>query len=404
MPQQITPETRERYVRALQMRDNGATFREIAEACGYADAGTARYAWIGGLRLAGRDSEVPTRTPRRIRVTMPNASGQPVTRVMTVDSLESWTTTSTLTFGIEIECVGLTQLSAARALRDAGVHCEVPGYTHRTMASWKVVPDGSLRGRNGACEVVSPVLIGTDGLAEVRTVMKILRDAGARVNESCGMHVHVGVDNLSRAEQAAVIEMYHAFQWAFTAWVKERRINGSWARLRNAAMTTTLVSSWMRAQDNDAVRSVSRYNDRYFALNVASYERHGTFEFRAHHGSLNGTNAAAWIALTTAFIEYARLAVARGNRVGDMLWSAWGIGAAWIDNERTIGNSRGRNMPSQDVLDACNGQTIPNTRESAGFAARQLVTILVNNGLLASDVGEYLKQRACNIPTNNRNQ
>lgn len=396
MPQQITPETRERYIRALQMRDNGATFREIAEACGYADAGTARYAWIGGLRLAGRDSEVPTRTPRRIRVTMPNASGQPVTRVMTVDSLESWSTTSTLTFGIEIECVGLSQGAAAAALQRAGVRCETPGYTHETMATWKVVPDGSLRGRNGACEVVSPVLSGTDGLAEVRTVMKILRDAGARVNESCGMHVHVGVDQLTLAEQAAVIEMYHAFQWAFTAWVKERRINGSWARLRNARDTQTLAREWAGVQSMSDLHAVSRYNNRYHALNVASYERHGTFEFRAHHGSLNGTNAAAWIALNTAFIEYARLAVARGNRVGDMLWSAWGIGAAWIDG--------GRNMPSQDVLDACNGQTIPNTRESAGFAARHLVTILVNNGLLANDVGEYLKQRACNIPTNNRNQ
>lgn len=394
MPQQITPETRERYVRALQMRDNGATFREIAEACGYADAGTARYAWIGGLRLAGRDSEVPTRTPRRIRVTMPNASGQPITRVMTVDSLESWTTTSTLTFGIEIECVGLSQHHAARALRDAGVHCEVPGYTHRTMASWKVVPDGSLRGRNGACEVVSPVLSGTDGLAEVRTVMKILRDAGARVNESCGMHVHVGVDNLSRAEQAAVIEMYHGWQWAFTAWVKERRINGSWARLRNAAMTTTLVNSWKRAEDNDAVRSVARYNDRYYALNVASYERHGTFEFRAHHGSLNGTNAAAWIALHLAFIECAREAVRRNS--GGLMWMGTMYGTEWQDN--------GRNTAERNGVVPAGTASVANTRESAKFAAIQLVCMLKANGLLADDVCEYLKQRACNIPTNNRNQ
>ena len=396
MPQQITPETRERYIRALQMRDNGATFREIAEACGYADAGTARYAWIGGLRLAGRDSEVPTRTPRRIRVTMPNASGQHITRVMTVDSLESWTTTSTLTFGIEIECVGLMDYQAAQALERAGVRCERPGYTHATMSTWKVVPDGSLRGRNGTCEVVSPVLSGTDGLAEVRTVMKILRDAGARVNESCGMHVHIGVDQLSLAEQAAVMELYHGFQWAFTSWVKERRINGSWARLRGAVMTKRLADEWRGVRSMSDLHQVAEHNNRYYALNVASYARHGTFEFRAHHGSLNGTNAAAWIALHVAFIEYARLAVARGYRSDDALWTSWGVGGVWTNGRD--------NMPSQDVLDACNGQTIENTRESAGFAARQLVTVLVNNGLLASDVGDFLKQRACNIPTNNRNQ
>lgn len=395
MPQQLTPETRERYIRALQMRDNGATFREIAEACGYADAGTARYAWIGGLRLAGRDAEVPTRTPRRITVTMPAPSGVgQMTRVMTVDSLESWTTTSALTFGIEIECVGLMDYQAAQALERAGVSCERPGYTHRTMASWKVVPDGSLRGRNGTCEVVSPVLSGTDGLAEVRTVMKILRDAGARINESCGMHIHIGVDTLSRDEQVAIMEMYHAWQWAFTAWVKERRINGSWARLRNARDTRTLVNSWRQAADTDALRSVARYNNRYHALNVAAYERHGTFEFRAHHGSLNGTNAAAWVALHLAFIECAREAVRRGS--GGLMWMGFAHGAEWQDG--------GRNIPATDGHSISAQPMIRNSRESAKSSAIQLVCMLKANALLADDVCEYLKQRACNIPSNNRNQ
>lgn len=396
MPQQITPETRERYIRALQMRDNGATFREIAEACGYADAGTARYAWIGGLRLAGRDSEVPTRTPRRIRVTMPNASGQPVTRVMTVDSLESWSTTSTLTFGIEIECVGLSQGAAAAALQRAGVVCMTPGYTHETMATWKVVPDGSLRGRNGACEVVSPVLSGTDGLAEVRTVMKILRDAGARVNESCGMHIHIGVDQLSKEEHVAIMEMYHAWQWAFTAWVKERRINGSWARLRDAHQTRNLVTSWLNTNGRSALNRVAEYNNRYYALNVASFARHGTFEFRSHHGSLNGTNAAAWIALHLAFIENAREAVRRGQ--GGLMWMATACGGEWQNN--------GRNTPETDpALTAPHvAPLVRNTRESAKTSGHSLVRMLMVNGHLASDVMEYLMQRACNIPTNTRNQ
>lgn len=393
MPQQITPETRERYIRALQMRDNGATFREIAEACGYADAGTARYAWIGGLRLAGRDSEVPTRTPRSIRVTLPNASGQPITRVMTVDSLESWTTTSTLTFGIEIECVGLMDHQAARALMAAGVRCERPGYTHATMATWKVVPDGSLRGRDGTCEVVSPILSGTDGLAEVRTVMKVLRDAGARVNESCGMHIHIGVDVLERAEQAALIEMYHGWQWAFTAWVKERRINGSWARLRNASATASLARSWRNAIDNDEAENVARYNNRYHALNVAAYERHGTFEFRAHHGSLNGTNAAAWIALHLAFIECARQAVARN--AGGLTWMATMHGAEWQDDGSNIAARHGIQTAAPIVR---------NTRNTAKSSAIQLVCMLQANGLLTDDVSTYLKQRACNIPANTRNQ
>jgi len=392
MPQQITPETRERYIRALEMRDNGRTFREIAEACGYADAGTARYAWIGGLRLAGRDTEIPTRTPRRIRVSMPNANGGQTTRVMTVDSLESWVTTSTLTFGIEIECVGLMDYQAVTALRNAGVHCERPGYTHQTMPEWKVVPDGSLRGRNGACEVVSPVLRGTEGLAEVRTVMKVLRDAGARINESCGMHIHIGVDGaLTRQEQAAVIRLYHGWQWAMTAMVLERRINNSWARLRSASQSEQLAMQWESDYTNSEMRSWAGSQNRYYALNVAAFGRHGTFELRAHHGSLNGTNAAAWVAFNLAFFEYAKLCVQRGTRNENMLWNGslvdvdgtWHYGAEHCD-------ASGMSTPI----------TIPNTRQSATDAFKRLCQILMVNGLITTELFEYLLQRAGNIPTN----
>lgn len=395
MPQQMTPETRQRYITALAMRDNGATFREIAEACGYADAGTARYAWIGGLRLAGRDAEIPTRTPRSIRVSMPNGNGGQMTRVMTVDSLESWVTTSTLTFGIEIECVGLMDYQAVTALRNAGVHCERPGYTHRTMPEWKVVPDASLRGRNGSCEVVSPVLRGTEGLAEVRTVMKVLRDAGARINESCGLHIHIGVDGaLTRQEQAAVIRLYHGWQWAMTAMVLERRINNQWAHLRTAERTERLARMWEHGEgtDYDNHRGWAGMQDRYFALNVAAFGRHGTFELRAHHGSLNGTNAAAWVAFNLAFFEYAKMCVQRGTSNENMLWNGSGVDVDGTWHHYTSQHCDAMGNPAPVTID--------NTRESATVAFQRLCHILKSNGLLTDEVCLYLMQRAGNIPTN----
>ena len=404
MPQQLTPETRERYTRALAMRDNGATFREIAQVCGYADPATARYAWIGGLRLAGRHVEIPTRTPRRIGVTLNNGR---TTRVLTVDTLESWSTTSTLTFGIEIECVGLYPRRAAEALRNAGITCVDAGYTHQRMTDWKVVTDGSLSGRNGSCEVVSPVLRGSDGLAEVRTVMKVLREAGAHVNQSCGMHVHVGVDHLTRKQQANIIRAYHGFQWAMTAWIRERRINNSWAKFRSYEDSKSLADHWEQYGPSTAQRE-----NRYYALNVASFARHGTFEFRAHHGSLNGTSAAAWVALQLAFIEKvcamvsdheARLALlatpeqrlaAETAFREEMLWAgdtqfytgAWHYGM--------------NDMRRTDIGGAVIEHVENNTRESARHAAHGLVSLLFAGAFLAADVSSYLRNRACNIPSN----
>lgn len=410
MPQQLTPETRERYLRALSMRDSGYTFRQIAEACGYADAGTARYAWIGGLRLAGRQAEIPTRTPRTVRVQIGNQ-----VRAITVDSLESWTTMSSLTYGIELECVGLDIRRAATTVSAGGYACTAEGYTHQTMSRWKAVTDGSLSSRRGGtAEVVSPVLNGNDGLTEIRTVAKLLREGGARVNESCGMHIHIGVDQLTNADQVRIMKAYANWQWAFTALVKERRVNGSWSRLRNRAQWDALISDWQ----GDATYT-ARNSDRYYAFNVASFHRHGTFEMRAHHGSLNGTNACAWIALHTAFFDAAKgitftldsapkgaswekyeTTTMQTRSNGDVLYSVSQNGMTATMTQREI-EAVGINT-GHAVVTPLYEMQMP-TRQDAVDAMRELLTRLVRDGYLAHDVASYLAQRAGNIPTNNRN-
>jgi len=359
MPQQLTPETRERYLRALSMRDNGDTFRHIANVCGYADPATARYAWLGGLRLAGREAEMPTRTPRRVGVQVNNRRA-----TITVQQLESFVQLNALTFGIEIECVGVNTTTAKQALEAAGIVCENNGYNHNTRPFWKVVTDGSLSSRDGSCEVVSPVLNGTDGLTEVRTVMAVLRTAGARINESCGMHIHIGVDQLTQTHQTRIIRAYGKWSWAFTGLILQRRVNNRWAQLRSATGTERLATEWENSSD---ARSTASRHDRYYAFNIASYQRHGTFEMRAHHGSLNGMNASAWVALHTAFFEACR------TQVGyDMLMSS-----ARTENEY-------------------NGS---NDRNQAIEGAKHLAHTLGAMGLLHADAVAYLVNRAGNIPS-----
>ena len=359
MPQAITPETRERYIRALDMRDNGRTFRDIADVCGYADPATARYAWIGGLRLAGRESEIPTRTPRRVGVRVNNR-----TTTMTVPQLEAFVQLNAFTFGIEIECVGVNTTTAKQALENAGIVCENNGYNHNTRPVWKVVTDGSLTSRDGSCEVVSPVLSGTDGLTEVRTVMAVLRTAGARINESCGMHIHIGTDQLSREHQTRIIRAYGKWSWAFTGLILQRRVNNRWAQLRTPAGTERLATDWERSTD---LRSTASRHDRYYAFNIASYQRHGTFEMRSHHGSLNGMNASAWIAMHTAFFQ------ACATEVG---YNAL--------------------MATATAMDEYNSA---NTREQAIDGVKRLAVGLRNMGLLSIEACAYLESRAGNIPS-----
>ena len=102
------------------------------------------------------------------------------------------------TFGCEIECMlasGVTREQVAAAIRLAGLSARSEGYGHGAAPHWRVITDASLGYDHGA-EIVSPILRGEAGLADVRTVMRTLTALRCTVNVKCGFHVHIGADGL----------------------------------------------------------------------------------------------------------------------------------------------------------------------------------------------------------------
>ena len=110
-------------------------------------------------------------------------------------------------FGIEIEMTGLTRAAAARIIAghfDTQATHVGGGYDAYTIRDnrnrrWKVVSDASIRCRNGnnrsasrdySVEFVSPICQYED-IETVQELVRKLRAGGARVNDSCGIHVHV---------------------------------------------------------------------------------------------------------------------------------------------------------------------------------------------------------------------
>ena len=57
-----------------------------------------------------------------------------------------------------------------------------------------------------------------------------------------------------------------------------------------------------RANGDNAVNGVSRYTK----LNLQSYSRYGTCEFRGHQGTLDYTKIVAWVALTQNLVLKAK--------------------------------------------------------------------------------------------------
>ena len=209
-------------------------------------------------------------------------------------------------FGIEIECISSGSRSAmARALVAAGINCEVQGYNHNTQSVWKIVDDSSLP--SGGFELVSPPLSGQEGLRQVETAMKVLVAEGARVNRDCGLHVHVDARDLTVPDVLNIVKRYHKFESKIDAIMPNSRRNSN-NRFCNSMAEFTRRNRELETY-TDVARMCGRVDDRYYKVNLCSYNRHNTVEFRQHSGTVNATKAVNWIVFCVTFVETSRRVV-----------------------------------------------------------------------------------------------
>lgn len=208
------------------------------------------------------------------------------------------------TFGVEIEFkTSASKAQVAAAIRAKGIDCQAESYGHQTRNHWKVVSDGSVY---GGWELVSPALKGLDGLRQIKAVSEGLAEIGASIDRSCGLHVHHDASDLSRKNIKDLLNFY----------------------IRWEPVIDLLMPASRRGNSNTYCRSISRWNDRastinavnghrgsiynftgtrYTKLNLQSFHRHGTVEFRHHSGTTDVGKISSWVVLTQVFVERAKL-------------------------------------------------------------------------------------------------
>ena len=207
-----------------------------------------------------------------------------------------------LTFGIEIECyTNRSRDEVAAAITAQGLEAFDAGYSHQTTRQWKVVRDGSLSSGSGV-EVVSPVLRGADGFDQVRKVCAALATVNARVDRTCGFHVHVGVRDFATVDFMKRLAVDYAHFENVIDMVMPASRRGS-ANTYCCSMRE-FIAAINAARSMDSLQSV--LTTRYTKLNLTSFWRHGTVEFRQHGGTTEADKMINWVKLCLRMVDTAR--------------------------------------------------------------------------------------------------
>lgn len=216
------------------------------------------------------------------------------------------------TFGIELEFI-LPHRTATLATRLNAVNitCYAEHYNHSTRNYWKIVSDATVHSETGytPMELVSPPLRGLDGLAQLETVCKVLNELGAKVNRSCGLHVHHDSRDLELEEWKNIVKSYIKYEDTIDLLMApSRRGNGNqWSRsLKGNYAGYSVEALWNRVDSSyDIYHLRNMFGTRYVKLNLEAAAMHGTIEYRQHGGTTNFAKMAAWIALTQGFVTSA---------------------------------------------------------------------------------------------------
>ncbi len=188
--------------------------------------------------------------------------------------------------------------------------------------TWRFVYDGSIRttysegrrqaeirSREYSVEMNSPKL-SYEEMGKLQEVVRCLRRAGAVVNESCGMHVHVDASQHTPLSlKNALSIMYSKEDILFKALnVNERRVERWCQKVREpmlekirkmpTGMTMEqLKRAWYGGEDG----SYEHYHwTRYYALNLHSVFYRGTLEWRCFESTLHAGRVRANITLALA--------------------------------------------------------------------------------------------------------
>lgn len=226
------------------------------------------------------------------------------------------------TFGTEFEIYGINIFELEYAMRQWGIPAKIGLFEMPCNQYWHLSDDMSIQAEDGV-EIRSPILAGVDGIAEVVRVLTLLNYLEAKTNESCGLHIHHNTKDFTGRNVLALLRLYSKFEPVIDGLVSLDRRGDSNIHCRSLVQDNSLV--WIDNLDkkqtsiaidialkfdrNYKIKSVggmTAVGSRHHKVNITSYLKHGTIEFRHFQGTIDIDDTVGWLLTTQMMVNKAK--------------------------------------------------------------------------------------------------
>lgn len=240
-------------------------------------------------------------------------------------------------YGVEVEMTGITRAKAASIIAEVfGTRASsADGTCYHTITikdqssrTWKVMRDSSINPvrNNGTSEymdeyrveMVTPPLNYED-IETLQTIIRKLREAGAKANSSCGIHIHVDGANHTPKSLKKLINFMVARQDLIYEALNIGARGDQWCRKLNPQLLVEMRKDKNLSKSSAENIWYSRANDnycggidhqhynttRYHGVNLHSYFSKGTVEFRLFNSTLHAGKIKAYIQFCLAVSSWA---------------------------------------------------------------------------------------------------
>lgn len=189
--------------------------------------------------------------------------------------------------GVEIEVLGISGIENVNKL-------------HKWAKKWNasITDDGSIASDYGFEIRTSPAK-GSKLIQQIKEVCNILRMGKARVDESCGLHVHVDARDFENLDSPHFKKL--SFVWAKIEPAMFRLVS---SKRRNSEYCEPWFVYPQRPKKVNDLNYSS--NSRYKSLNLKAFEYHKTVENRMHQGTINPKKILTWAAINSKIVDFAK--------------------------------------------------------------------------------------------------